>query len=102
MLYPDMEKCDVCRLLEAQYRRSRENTLEARRQFDRATTSAHAECAAAWLRRAEEQWLVAISELLTSPRSCSCERLELADVFADYRLVEGAGADPRPICIYVQ
>jgi len=102
MLNSDMEKCDVCRLLEAQYCRSRENTLEAKRQLARSKTSAQAECAAAWLRRAEEHWVVAISELLTSPRSCTCQRPELADVFADYRLVEGAGADPRPICIYVQ
>jgi hypothetical protein len=102
MLNLDMEKCEVCRLLEAHYHRCKENALEAKRQLGRATTSEQAECAAAWLRRAEDHWLAAINELLTSPRRCACERPELADVFADYRTVERAGSEPQPISSYVQ
>jgi hypothetical protein len=101
MLNADMEQCDVCRLIEAQYRRSKENALEAKRQLQRATTAAQAECATAWLRRAEEHWLVTINELLASPRNCSCERPELADIFADYRAVEAVTADPQPTSIYI-
>ncbi|MGP8243075.1 MAG: hypothetical protein ACLQVN_00990 [Bryobacteraceae bacterium] len=97
-----MEQCEVCRLIEAQYRRAKENALEAKRQLQRATTAAQAECAAAWLRRAEEHWLEAINELLATPRSCACELPELADIFADYRAVEAAGTDPQPVSAYIQ
>ena len=102
MLNADMKKCEVCRLIEAQYHRSQENALEAKRQLQRATSAAQAECATAWLRRAEEHWLATISELLASPRKCSCERPELADIFADYRAIEAVTVDPRPASIYVQ
>jgi hypothetical protein len=101
MLNPDMEQCEVCRLLVAQYSRSKENALEAKRQLQRATNTAQAECAAAWLRRAEEHWLAAIRELLTSPRGCACDRPELADIFADYRAVEAVTADPQPASVYI-
>jgi len=102
MLNPDMEQCEVCRLLEAHYRRSKEDTLEAKRQLQRASSAEQAECAADWLRRAEEHWLAAINELLTSPHGCSCQRPELADIFADYRAVEAVAADPPPTSSYVQ
>jgi hypothetical protein len=97
-----MDNCEVCRLLGAQYRRSRENAREAKQQFDRATNPAQAECASAWLRRAEEQWVVAISEMLTSPRCASCERPELGEVFADYQNIDRVGADAQPISFYIQ
>ena len=102
MLNAAMEQCDVCRLLAAQYSRSKENALEAKRQLQRATNSDQAECASAWLRRAEEHWLASIRELLTSPHGCACARPELADIFADYRAVEAVTSDPEPASVYIQ